>query len=300
MPEAEARLRLGRTAHNVPELKLGPTYNGDVRSPARRATRHPTTPPEPRVHRGGRVDARAQHRGHQRDLHGGRCGDPAAPAVQGRGATGARHVRVPAARACRTPASPPPSSSTIATGAACSRQITGVWPITANLTGSSKPERVETVLAGPEYFQMLGARPQAGTPLWTAGLYARHLTRRRHQRRALEDEASVPTRSVIGRTLRIDDDPYEIIGVTTPDFRHPSLTLETEAEIWAPTGWIAPPFDEPRHSRRFLPAAIGRLKPGSHYRGRAGAARRLRRRAAAGPIPTTIPSASAGRRGSCR
>src|SRR5262245_48786542 len=39
-------------------------------------------------------------------------------------------------------------------------QITGVWPITANLTGSSKPERVETVLAGPEYFQLLGANPQ--------------------------------------------------------------------------------------------------------------------------------------------
>ena len=40
--------------------------------------------------------------------------------------------------------------------------ITGIWPITANLTGSSRPERVETVLAGPTYFQMLGARPQLG------------------------------------------------------------------------------------------------------------------------------------------
>jgi putative ABC transport system permease protein len=72
---------------------------------------------------------------------------------------------------------------------------------------------------------------------------------------------------VIGRTLRIDDDPYEIIGVTTPDFRHPSLTLETEAEIWAPTGWIASPFQEPKHGLRFLPAAIGRLKPGISVEG---------------------------------
>jgi putative ABC transport system permease protein len=140
-------------------------------------------------------------------------------------------------------------------------EITGVWPITANLTGSSKPERVETVLAGPEYFQMLGAQPQVGRLFGpqdqTPGISPVVVISDALWRRGFGGD-----RSVIGRTLRIDDDPYEIIGVTTPDFRHPSLTLETEAEVWAPTGWIASPFDEPRHSRRFLPAAIGRLKPG--------------------------------------
>ncbi len=139
--------------------------------------------------------------------------------------------------------------------------ITGVWPITANLTGSSKPERVETVLAGPEYFQMLGARPQAGR-LFGPQDYTPGISPVVVISDALWKRGFGADPRVIGRTLRIDDDPYEIIGVTTPDFRHPSLTLETEAEIWAPTGWIAPPFDEPRHSRRFLPAAIGRLKPG--------------------------------------
>ena len=65
-------------------------------------------------------------------------------------------------------------------------EITGVWPITANLTGSSKPERVETVLAGPEYLQMLGAQPASGPPFRTAGLYSRHLAGRGDQRCPVE------------------------------------------------------------------------------------------------------------------
>jgi predicted permease len=140
-------------------------------------------------------------------------------------------------------------------------EITGVWPITANLMGSSKAERVETVLAGPEYFRLLGARPQLGRLFgpqdYQPGISPVVVISDAFWRRGFGADPGV-----IGRTLRIDDDPYEVIGVTTTGFRHPSLTVETEAEVWAPSGWIASPFQEPRHSRRFLPAAIGRLKPG--------------------------------------
>jgi predicted permease len=139
--------------------------------------------------------------------------------------------------------------------------ITGIWPITANLTGSARPERVETVLAGPTYFQMLGARPQLGrlfgpqdyhTGIATVVVISDGLWRRGF--------GADPR--VVGRTLQIDNDAYEVIGVTTPDFRHPSVTLETDVEIWAPTGWITAPFSQPTYGGRFLPAAIGRLKPG--------------------------------------
>ncbi len=139
--------------------------------------------------------------------------------------------------------------------------ITGIWPITANLTGSSRPERVETVLAGPTYFQMLGTRPQLGrvfgpqdyhTGIATVVVISDGLWRRGF--------GADPR--VIGRKIRIDNDAYEIIGVTPASFRHPSVTLETDVEIWAPSGWITAPFPEPAHGRRFLPAAIARLKPG--------------------------------------
>jgi putative ABC transport system permease protein len=139
--------------------------------------------------------------------------------------------------------------------------IAGIWPITANLTGSERPERVETLLASPAYFELLGVRPQLGrlfgpqdahTGIATVAVISDGLWRRGF--------GADP--GVIGRTIRIDHDTYEIVGVTPPDFRHPAVTLETDVEVWAPAGWTTAPFPEPAHGRRFMPAAIGRLKPG--------------------------------------
>ena len=42
--------------------------------------------------------------------------------------------------------------------------IAGVWPITANLTGSDRPERVEVLLASANYFEVLGN----AAPAWGA------------------------------------------------------------------------------------------------------------------------------------
>ncbi len=40
--------------------------------------------------------------------------------------------------------------------------IAGIWPITANLTGSDRPERVELLLASANYFEVLGVTPALG------------------------------------------------------------------------------------------------------------------------------------------
>ena len=40
--------------------------------------------------------------------------------------------------------------------------IAGIWPISANLTGSERPERVEVLLTGSNYFDILGARAAVG------------------------------------------------------------------------------------------------------------------------------------------
>jgi predicted permease len=141
-------------------------------------------------------------------------------------------------------------------------QIAGIWPITANLTGATQPERVETLLVSPNYFQLLGARPQVGRLFGPAdyqpGIAPVVVISDGLWRRGFGADPGA-----IGRTLRIDNDVYEVIGVTPPEFRHPSLTLETDVEVWAPSGWVASPFQSPpTHSARFLPAAIGRLKPG--------------------------------------
>jgi putative ABC transport system permease protein len=45
-------------------------------------------------------------------------------------------------------------------------------------------------------------------------------------------------------------------------FRHPSVTLETDVEVWAASGWKSAPFPPPSRGAKFIPSAIGRLKPG--------------------------------------
>jgi predicted permease len=61
--------------------------------------------------------------------------------------------------------------------------------------------------------------------------------------------------------LQIDNDPYTIIGVLQPGFRHPGRTLAGDVEVWLTAGFKADPFD-PSRGQREIQGAMGRLKPG--------------------------------------
>lgn len=139
--------------------------------------------------------------------------------------------------------------------------IAGIWPITANITGGDRPERVEVLLVSPNYFDLLGARAAAGRTFTASdevpGIATVAIVSDALWRRAFGGDPQI-----LGRKLRIDEDVYEIVGVMPPAFRHPSVTLETDVEVWAPTGWRAAPFPPPSRSARFMPSAIARLAPG--------------------------------------
>lgn len=98
--------------------------------------------------------------------------------------------------------------------------VAGVWSITANLVGADRPERVEVLLASADYFALLGARAAVGRTFTQAdeqpGIAAPIVISDEFWRRAF---GASPT--VLGRTLRIDDDPYEVVGVMPAGFRHP-------------------------------------------------------------------------------
>ena len=109
-----------------------------------------------------------------------------------------------------------------------------------NLSGPEEPERVAAARVSPELFRMLGVRPQLGRLLRPdedlpgrdrVVVVSNNLWRRRF--------AADP--SVVGRTVAIDGEPYEIVGVLPDDFRFPvvsrlySIPLDAaRPELWKP------------------------------------------------------------------
>jgi predicted permease len=140
-------------------------------------------------------------------------------------------------------------------------QVSAVWPVDANLTGSDRPERIELLAVSPNYFSLLGASAQLGRVFGpedqAAGFAEGVVISDGLWRRRFGGDPNV-----LGRKVRADNDLYTIVGVMPPGFRHPGQTLRNEVEMWGTAGFTANPFPEPLRARRFLPGGIGRLKPG--------------------------------------
>src|SRR6266576_3929101 len=144
-------------------------------------------------------------------------------------------------------------------------QISAVWPVDANLTGSDRPERIELLAVSPNYFSLLGAKPQLGRifgPQDQAQGFAEGVVISDGLWRRLF--AADP--NILGRKVYADTDLYTIIGVMPRDFRHPAKTLRNEIDKWGTAGFSANPFGPPVRAQRILPGAIGRLKPGLDVR----------------------------------
>jgi predicted permease len=140
--------------------------------------------------------------------------------------------------------------------------ISAVWPISANLTGGDRPERVEVVATSTNYFTLLGANAQLGR-IYTKqetvpGFIEAAVISDGFWRREFGADPHA-----IGKKIRLDGDLYTIVGVMPPDFRHPGRTLQTDVDLWIAAGYAADPFPHPPlRAARMFPGAIARLKPG--------------------------------------
>jgi putative ABC transport system permease protein len=139
--------------------------------------------------------------------------------------------------------------------------VTPIFEGSENLTGVKQPERVEGVNTSFGYFSMLGVTPQIGRLYgredFVPGVAPVVVISDGLWRRAYGADPNV-----IGRTMRIDNDPVTIIGVLPRGFRHPGPTTSGDAEVFAAFGFIGPPFPPPLRGTRIFPNGIGRLKPG--------------------------------------
>ena len=140
--------------------------------------------------------------------------------------------------------------------------ISAVYPIDANVTSREKPWRVEANAVSPSFFSLLNAKPQLGR-VFNAGDWREGFCEGAVISDSLWHKMFGGDPSVIGKSFRLDMDLYTIIGVMPPEFHHPGKTLEQDVEVWIAAGFAADPFPKPPvRSQRFLPGAIGRLKPG--------------------------------------
>ena len=142
------------------------------------------------------------------------------------------------------------------------QEVSAVAPGNSAVGGGERTVRAEALITSPDYFELLGAKPELGRvytrqdsvpgflePLVISdGFWRRNF-------------GSDPT--VIGRKMSLDRDLYTIVGVMPAGFRHPGRTLDTDVEVWLAAGFSGQPFPVPAdRTLRIIPAAIGRLKPG--------------------------------------
>ena len=140
--------------------------------------------------------------------------------------------------------------------------VSGDWSISGNLTGSSQPLRIAFKMVAPNYFALLRVNPQLGRTFdpqdETPGFNLEVVISDGLWRRAFGGDPHI-----LGKSLRLDNDEYHVIGVMPPGFRDEGRTTEERnADLWAAAGFSGVPFPPPVRNLRFTPGAIARIAPG--------------------------------------
>ncbi|MBX6332631.1 MAG: ABC transporter permease [Gemmatimonadaceae bacterium] len=126
---------------------------------------------------------------------------------------------------------------------------------TLNLTGSGEPRRLASVATLGDFFAVFGARPYLGH------LYRPEDSRNGNDRVAVlsyafwKDLTGGDPR-IIGTTIRLNDEAYEVVGVLTPEFRYPH-----RAQLWVPMP-LSPEMLAPTQRGSLSVTAVARLRPG--------------------------------------
>jgi putative ABC transport system permease protein len=124
----------------------------------------------------------------------------------------------------------------------------------ANLTGAGEPVRVHVTSVTAGFFPMLGVQPIAGRTF----LPAESHQAQRHV--ALLNEALWRSRfgsdpHILGKSVRLDDDSFTVVGILPSNLRYPA------AEVWTPLALDAD-FFSPHSPGWHALTVIARLKPG--------------------------------------
>ena len=131
-----------------------------------------------------------------------------------------------------------------------------------NLTGSEQPERLSYKHVTPNYFAVLGVDAQLGRTFdphdATPGFNLEAVISDEVWRREFGADPHI-----VGKTLRLDNDAYHVVGVMPRGFRDlGSTSEERKTETWLAAGMAGLPFPPPLRGTRLQGRAVARLKPG--------------------------------------
>jgi predicted permease len=131
-----------------------------------------------------------------------------------------------------------------------------------NVTGSAQPTHIAGATVSPSYFAVLGVEPALGRTfdphdaspgsngevIISDGLWKRAFGADPH---------------IIGKSLRLDNDLFQIVGVMPAGFRDQGQTSEERGtELWAADGFSDAHAPPPMRGARLVYETIARLQPG--------------------------------------
>ncbi|MGC2719782.1 MAG: ABC transporter permease [Candidatus Acidiferrales bacterium] len=133
---------------------------------------------------------------------------------------------------------------------------------TDTLTGNTQPTRIAGKSVTPAYFAVLGVDAQLGRTFdphdATPGFNNELVISDGLWKRAFGGDPHI-----LGKTLRIDNDPARVVGVMPAGFRDQGQTSEQiNTELWAAGGFAADPAPPPMRGTRLPFVTIARLQPG--------------------------------------
>jgi len=143
----------------------------------------------------------------------------------------------------------------------CFSQIAAYEKLGFNLTGDGTPLRVQAAGVSASAFPLLAVDAQLGRTFTGeedrdgapgVALISDSLWRNRYS----------ASPDVLGRTVRLDEKPFTVVGVMPPGFLFPfdGAPLSEHADLWVPIAFSPDRFQD--RLREFGVGFIGRLKPG--------------------------------------
>ena len=137
---------------------------------------------------------------------------------------------------------------------------------TLNLTGEGEPQRLIGVKATAHYFDVYGVKPILGRMLLPEedALGKNHVVVLSY---GFWQRVFGGARDVVGRSVQLNDEPYQIVGVAPDGFDAsgwPNITRNagaTKVDVWTPMAFKPEETANDRRGSHYL-VAVGRLKTG--------------------------------------